>query len=57
MGMTKGGEGMSSTKQMEAEAGSELEISRPTNDEIAVLAYHLWEDRRCPNWDRGDPVC
>lgn len=33
---------------MEPEIGSNIDISRPADSEIATLAYQLWQDRGCP---------
>jgi len=33
---------------MEAETGPETETLRPIDDEIATLAYQLWNGRGCP---------
>jgi len=32
----------------DGEIDSAVDFSRPRNDEIAALAYQLWEERGCP---------
>jgi hypothetical protein len=39
---------MKSTVRRDVEIVSEIIISKPTNDEIATLAYRIWIDRGCP---------
>jgi hypothetical protein len=33
---------------MEAGIGSDIETPKPTDEEIATLAYRLWNGRGCP---------
>ncbi len=34
--------------QSEIESDTDTDNSKPTDDEIATLAYQLWSDRGCP---------
>jgi hypothetical protein len=39
---------MKSTVRTHVEIVSDVKISKPTNDEIATLAYRIWIERGCP---------
>jgi hypothetical protein len=39
---------MKSTMRKDVEIVSDIKISKPTDDEIATLAYRIWMDRGCP---------
>ncbi len=39
---------MSSLIYTEFEIGLDIDTARPTDAEVAALAYQLWKDRGCP---------